>query len=161
MQYFNDHMKYFLHGQRENKAQNISLDLNVKGDKFLYYKRRFQKLENRVKVFPFWNSLYVWGAGAFSIFTLYFILFLIDHTLQDFPLTITLIHLDTVGIPLPKNNLYALLFIPLVIFIINFFFAYKIYNRRKYIAVLLITCSCLFTLLFLISIIKVIQMHVI
>ncbi len=137
----------------------IALDIKPKGDKFLYYKRKLEIVESSMRVFPFWNNIVVWVFITYSFITLYFILFLIDKAFDRFPDTVQLFIFDSNSPSLEKGSLYLLILIPLINFLMTFLFGYKLYNKKKYISYTLFTINLIATSLFLVTLIKIIQMH--
>jgi hypothetical protein len=137
----------------------VQLNLKPKGDKFLYYKRKFERVENSIRVFPFWNNAFVWVYISFSIITFYYIFFLINKSIQNLPSSISILLFQTNQTVFGKEYLYVFLFVPLIFFIATFVIAYSIYATRKFLAYILITTNFVSTTLFLIALIKIIQMH--
>ena len=137
----------------------VELNLKAKGDRFLYYKRRFERVENTMKVFPFWNNIYIWIFLSYSLVTLYFILFLIEKSFSGFPDKTALFLFQSNSELLKKQYLYMLFFIPFVNILITSAIGYRIYNTKKYLAYTLIIINVICTALFLTAIIKIIQMN--
>jgi hypothetical protein len=143
----------------ENEYTPISLDLKVKGDKFLYYKRRFEIIENTIKVFPFWNNTAIWIFLAFTLFTLGFISFLIVKTYAGFSANINLLLFQNSIGDINKQYIYLYFLIPCVNFIVTFFIGYRLYSSRRQLSYTLILANVICTSMFLIGLVKIIQMH--
>lgn len=144
---------------KKQEFTQIELDLKTKGDKFLYYKRRIEMVEKTIKVFPFWNNAFVWGYLSFSLATLYFLLFLIDTSFARLQTKVPLLLFENASASISKQYIYALFFIPLIDLTVTVLISHRLYTSKKYVAYMLIVANSICSLLFLIALIKFIQMN--
>ena len=141
------------------EEQPFKLNIQIKGDTLLYYKRKLSKVEKTIEVYRYWGSIWVWLYIVFALETIAFLTNIISHNIQQFPNNINFFLFKDSTILYPKPYLYSYTYISLLFFLITLGISYKLFYSRRPLSYLLLIASSVCLVLLVISLCKLIQMR--
>ena len=142
-----------------DEERPFKLNIQIKGDKLLYYKRKFTKFEQTIEIYKYWASVWVWIYIVFSLETLFFIVNISMANIKYLPSKLNFFLFKESTILYPQNYLYTYAFFTACIFLITLGISYKLYYGRKPLSYLMLIISSICILLVFISLCKFIQMR--